>query len=266
MTRPPSGAWTRALAGDRDAFQEAVAPLQDELLDAARTMLHVQPDAGGTGSLDDGPAPDAAALTPEELVGEALVRAWERRDHFDADRLSFRAWMLGLQTRALARFTRQEALYTQGKSISLDAEVPANEGQDAVGEALYEFRQPFDVTTYGDLVAGSAPADIGTDGFSEAGIGGTGLDASDLDTSRLTDAQLGALRESDVSPVGRTALLLHDEFALPLDETAQILNASLKDTASALNLARVTLREAIGSAALPDDPSDAVDSYTGDPV
>ena len=44
------------------------------------------------------------------------------------------------------------------------------------------------------------------------------------------------------------------------------MDASLKDTAENLNLARASIRERIGSAPLPSDPDDAVDSYTGDPV
>lgn len=238
----PSDAWPQALAGDRDAFQAAVEPHQSRLLAAARRQIATEIAAGTL-------RPDA--LTPEELVGEALVKAWERRSRFDADQLSFRAWLLGLQTRALSRFARQEARYTQAKAVSLNEEVPANEDNDAVGEALYEFRQPFDVTTYADLIPGSTPVDIETGGG---------------DTAALTDDELAALDGASLDPDSRTAVLLHDEFDLSLSETAQILDASLKDTASTLNLARVTLREVAGSARVPDRASDARDSYTGDPV
>lgn len=238
----PSDAWTQALAGDRDAFQSAVAPHQSRLLAAARRQIQAEVAAGTL-------RPDA--LTHEELVGEALVQAWERRESFDDALLSFRAWLLGLQTRALARFARQESRYTTAKAVSLDEEVPANEDHDAVGEALYEFRQPFDVTTYADLIPGSTPVDI---------------EAGDGDTSPLSEAELAALDGASLDPDSRTAVLLHDEFELSLEETAQILDASLKDTASALNLARVTLREITGSARTPDRPSDARDSYTGDAV
>lgn len=250
MPTPPD-AWPQALAGDRDAFQAAVAPYHDRMMAAAARQIAAEEAAGTIRDRD---------LTPEELVGEALVQAWSRRDRFDAGRLSFRAWLLGLQTRALARFTQQERLYTQGKAVSLDEEVPANEDADAVGEALYEFRQPFDVTTYADLIPGSTPVDIGADGASDAGavdtLGDTVLSAGESD--RLADAGLDA--------TGRTAVLLHDEFELSLAETAQILDASLKDTAATLELARVTLRETAGSAPTPDRPRDARDSYTGDPV
>ena len=238
----PSDAWPQALAGDRDAFQAVVAPHQSRMLAAARRLIATEVAAGTL-------RPDA--LTHEELVGEALVQAWERRSQFDADRLSLRAWLLGLQTRALARFARQESRYTDAKAVSLDQEVPGNEDNDAVGEALYEFRQPFDVTTYADLIPGSTPVDI---------------EAGDGDTAALTDAELAALDGANLDPDSRTAVLLHDEFELSLAETAQILDASLKDTASALNLARVTLREIAGSIRPPDRPSDARDSYTGDAV
>lgn len=235
-------AWPQALAGDRDAFNAAVAPHQSRMMAVARRLVAAEVAAGTIREGD---------LTHEELVGEALVQAWERRDRFDAATLSFQAWLFGLQTRALARFARQEARYTRAKAVSLDEEVPANEDQDAVGEALYEFRQPFDVTTYADLIPGSTPVDI------EAGNG---------DTAALTADELAALDGASLDPDSRTAVLLHDEFELSLEETAQILDASLKDTASALNLARVTLRERTGSVQMADRPSDARDSYTGDAV
>ncbi len=241
MTAPPD-AWPQALAGDHDAFNAAVAPHQSRMMAVARRLIAAEVAAGTLRESD---------LTHEELVGEGLVQAWERRDRFDPEQLSFRAWLFGLQTRALARFARQESRYTRGKAVSLDEEVPANEDNDAVGEALYEFRQPFDVTTYADLIPGSTPVDI------EAGDGAT---------AALTDAELSALDGASLDPDSRTAVLLHDEFELSLEETAQILDASLKDTASALNLARVTLREITGSVQMTDRPSDAHDSYTGDPV
>lgn len=245
MPSPPmssSDTWLRALGGDRDAFHEAVAPYQPAMLAMARRMIAAE-TAAGTLREDD--------LTPEELVGEALVAAWNRRGRHDPAKLSPRAWLLGLQTRALARFAHQETRYTRAKAVSLDEEVPANEDADAVGESLYEFRQPFDVTTYADLIPGSTPVDI------ESGAG---------DVEALTEDELAALTDANLDPDGRTAVLLHDEFELSLAETAQILDASLKDTAAMLELARVSLREIAGSAPLPDDPSDAHDSYTGDPV
>lgn len=249
MYRPDEALWQRALDGDRDAFEEAVAPLQGDLLQFARRQIGLQRRLGQL-------KPDE--LTPEELFGDGLVIAYERRHRFDPKRMRLRAWLLGLQHRALVRTLQQEARYAARNAISLDEEVPQNESQDAVEEALYEFRMPFDVTTYEELIAGSAPADVeielGTDGHELAGL-------TDDERALLEAADL------DLPPAVRQVVLLHDEYRMNLAEVAQILDASLKDTAEALNLARTTLREQLGSRDdLGGDEDDAIDSYTGDPV
>ncbi|HIG73692.1 MAG TPA: RNA polymerase sigma factor [Bacteroidetes bacterium] len=234
--------WRRALDGDRDAFEESLAPFHDDLREAATRLLDLHRE---TGELNE------QSLNPEALVGETFVRAWENRTRFDSDRLSFRAWLLGVQHRALARFMRREARYTQAKGLSLNAEVPTTENDDAVEEALYEFRQPFEVVTYADIVAGSEPIDVD---FDPSG------------NEPLSDREREALTSAGLDTNVKEAVVLHDEFDLTVSEVAQILDASLKDTAENLNLARASVRERIGSAPLPSDPDDAVDSYTGDPV
>ena len=244
---PPADQWRRALDGDRDAFNKAVAPYQDALTDAANRQLHIQRD-------DIDGEPDAGSgidMTPEELVGETLVRAWENREGYDADGLSFRSWLLGLQTRALARFVRREERYARRKAISLDEELPTNEDQDAVEEGFYEFRQPFDVDTFEEIIPAVSPADPSVDGYREA-------DLSDEDRELLADATFrGAARQVTV---------LHDEFEVSLPEVAQIIDASLKDTAAMLNLARAGMLSRLGSIDDEHDDDPAVDSYTGDPL
>src|SRR5690606_15074174 len=131
--------------------KEAVSPPSGGASQSARRQIGLQRRLGQL-------KPDE--LTPEELFGDGLVIAYERRHRFDPKRMRLRAWLLGLQHRALVRTLQQEARYAARNAISLDEEVPQNESQDAVEEALYEFRQPFDVTTYEELIAGSAPADV----------------------------------------------------------------------------------------------------------
>ena len=252
----PSDAWTRALTGDRDAFNESVAPFQDTLLDAARRQIDVQRQ-NGVLSADD--------LTPEELVGETLVRAYDRRETFDAARLPMRAWLLGLQTRALMRLARQEAQYDDRTPISLDTPIPTGADTDAVEEAFYEFREPFDVLTYGDLVPGTIAADA-----DPVEQGTSDLTDDDDNPYGPTDGEApNALTEdAQADQIGRAhqALLLHDEFDLSLHEVARIFDASIKDVAENVSAARAGLLERMGSEpdASGDDP--AIDSYTGDPL
>ena len=242
--RPSADLWRRALDGDRDAFEEALAPHLDTLRRAADRQLAVERDL-----VSDEPLETPVDLTPDELVGETMVQAWDRRDRFDGHRMSFRAWLLGLQTRSLARVAQREARYARRKAISLDAEVPVNEGQDAVEEDFYEFRQPFDVDTYEEITASTEPEDV-------ALVLPDGL--SDDDRAALADASFDA----DAAQ----AVVLHDEFEVSLSEVAQILNASLKDAAAEMNLAREGMLARLGSIDDEHDDDPAVDSYTGDPL
>jgi RNA polymerase sigma factor (sigma-70 family) len=246
--------WADAVAGDRDAFEAAIAPFQDDLLAAARREIQTHRKNGDLLKQD---------LTPEELYGEALLAAYERRRAFDPERFTLRGWMIGLMHRTALTVASDEARYRLRKAFSLDQEVPDGTDDDTVQEQLYEFHQPDDITTFGELVAGTQPGDVEVAPDAE-------------DRARLSDEELDkldqAIDEGILSGTDRHVLLFHDEYELSISETAQILGASLQDTAAAVNGARASLRQYAGEAGgdanapLPDDPSDAVDSYTGDPV
>src|SRR5690606_16049127 len=111
--QPPEALWRRALDGDRDAFAEAVAPHRDVMIRAAQAIVATRKESGDLA--DD-------ALNPEELVGEALIRAFDGRHHFEKTSLGLRAWLLGVQRRTLDRLARDERRYTDRKAISLDEE------------------------------------------------------------------------------------------------------------------------------------------------
>ena len=252
----PSDAWRRALTGDRDAFNEALAPHNETLLSAARRQVKVQRRAGVL---------DRDDLTPEELVGETLVAAYDRRQSYDADHLPMRAWLLGLQTRTLQRLARAEALHDARTPISLDDPVPVDESLDAVEEAFYEFRMPFDAETYGDYVPGSIASDA-----SPAEQGTSDLTDDDDNPDGPTDGRApNALTpDAQADRLGRAAqaALLHDEFDLSLAEVASIFDESLKDTAENMNLARAGLLERMGSDRDYSGEDPATDSYTGSPL
>lgn len=238
---PSADLWTRALDGDRDAFEEAIDPHRDTLIDAARRKIAAREAEGQLA---------AGSLTAEELAGETLIRAFDGRDRYDADRMSFRAWLLGLQFRALNRLSDTERTYNEQKAISLDAPVPATDEQDAVEEDFYEFYQPFDVTTYEEMIPGQAPGDV------------------EIDPNRsLTQDELDYLESSGLSADQRQLVEFHDEFDLTLPEIAQIMEYSLQDTAEGLGEARVHLRQYIGSTDVENvTDDDPIDSYTGEPI
>jgi DNA-directed RNA polymerase specialized sigma24 family protein len=233
--------WQRARSGDRDAFEEAVAPHRDALLRASRTAIDA---LRASGDLRED------ALHPQELVGETLVRAFDGRDRYDPRRLGLRAWLLGLQQRALRRITSDEARYHNQKAISLDEEVPFNGRYDHVEESFYEFNDPFDVTTYEELIPAQTPMDVE---FHPHGP--------------LTEEERARLAEADISPQHRQVIELHDEFELSLSEVAQILERSLHDVAEDVGSARVHVRQWLGSTDVHDvTGDDSVDSYTGEPT
>lgn len=239
---PPAELWQRALDGDREAYEEALAPFRDLLLRAARRTIAARVADGGL---------NEHALQAEELADETFLRAFDGRHHFDPERMRFGAWLLGLQHRTLNRLARAEQDYDRQKAISLDEEVPTREEQDAVEEAFYEFHQPFDVTTYEEVIPGQQPDDVEIDPRGRS----------------LTQDELDFLESSGLSAEQRQIVEFHDEFELSLPEIAQILEYSLQDTAEALNEARVHLRQYIGSTdenAVADD--DPIDSYTGEPI
>lgn len=238
---PNADLWQRALDGDRDAFEEALAPHKDTLIDAARRKISAR--------LAEGDLRERM-LTPEELAGATLICAFDNRKRYNPDQMSLRAWLLGLQYRVLNRIVEDEQRYDTQKAISLDAEVPARDEEDAVEQDFYEFYQPFDVTTYEEMIPSTQPADV------------------EIDASRaLTQEEMDYLEEGGLLAEQRQIVEFHDEFELSLPEIAQIMEYSLQDTAEALGEARVHLRQYIGSTdannVAEDEP---IDSYTGEPI
>jgi RNA polymerase sigma-70 factor, ECF subfamily len=111
---PDAGVWERCMNGDRQAFQQLALPHLDELFAAAQRDLRYHVLLGDLRQHD---------LSPEELVGETLLRAWRDRLRKPAS-LGIRPWLLGLQFRVLTRIIRQERLLQRLVSTSLEAPAP----------------------------------------------------------------------------------------------------------------------------------------------
>lgn len=230
--------WQRALSGDAEAFEKAVEPHRDLLLRNARAAI-AERLATQEMNVDD--------ITAEELVGETLLRAFHGRKHYPGDRMALPVWLLALQRRALDRITADEAEYRDRKAISLGEEVPFREDFDAVEETFYEFGDPFDVTTYDELIPAQAPDDV------------------EIDTARpLTEEEMAYLESSGLDPRLRQVVELHDEFDLKIDDVARVLEQSLQDTAEDISAARVHVRQWLGSRSVHEYRDARTDSYTGD--
>lgn len=198
-----------ALKGDdKEAFEAAIAPHLDTLTAAARRDLQYYRRQGSIRAED---------FSPEEIVGEGLIHAWDRRDRFP-DRMSPRGWLLAVQHRALRGLVARQRRLNQEQIISLDAPVPTEgSSSDDTQEWFWEWYQPDQVNTWEEITPGSEPVDT------DLPVEGDYLDTLDEDQ--------------------RHVAVLHHEFEMPMEEVAFALGRSLNEMAEQLNGARTTLRE-----------------------
>ena len=194
--------WKAALRGDRAAFQATVAPHLEELLGAARRELSYRVALGNFGADD---------LTPEELVGEALLRAWQDRYRRPSS-LGVKVWLLALLFRVARDLARREAGLRRIPTESLEALVPPEPIYDD-DEEFWEWYQPDELTRWEDVV--EAPAMTPEE-----------MAAADERLTRTPD------------PRAREVFLLYELHRVPLSETALALGLSVTETARLLEEAR----------------------------
>lgn len=136
-----SALWRASLDGDEDAFELLVAPHLAELTSAAQRDLRYHVALGELREDD---------LTPEELVGETLLRGWRDRRRRPST-LALKPWLLGLQVRVLKRLVRKEQEARRLASVSLEARAPAAPVYDD-GEEFWEWYQPDEATRWEDVL------------------------------------------------------------------------------------------------------------------
>ncbi|MEE8405801.1 MAG: sigma-70 family RNA polymerase sigma factor [Acidimicrobiia bacterium] len=71
----------------------------------------------------------------EELVAEAIVKAWKRYDQFDAERGSERAWIFGIARNALIDMHRSSQRRLRLVTDKASAESSVDDGTDAFAES-----------------------------------------------------------------------------------------------------------------------------------
>ncbi|UKJ76499.1 RNA polymerase sigma factor [Azospirillum brasilense] len=188
--------WEAALRGDRAAFQAIVTPHLKELFEAARRELQYRVAIGDL-SPDD--------LTPEELAGEVLIRAWQDR-HRRPPGVGTRAWLLALLFRVVVDIVRREARFRNLAKVSLEARVPAEPVYDD-DESFWEWYQPDEMTRWEDVVQ---------------------------DRSSMTPEQAAAAAEAFtrlLDPRARHVFLLAEVYRVPLPKAAMALGLSVPEAA-----------------------------------
>ena len=194
--------WEAALGGDRAAFNKVVEPYLGELLDAARREVRYRVALGDLGPDD---------LSPEELVGETLARAWRDRRR-RPPLLAARAWLLALLFRVSENIVRKERRFRSLADVSLEGKVPPEPIYDD-DEEFWEWYQPDEMTRWEDVAA---------------------------EPTSLTPEEVVKAEESlrALAPRTRLVYVLHDVHHLTLGEVAQALGISADEAARCLAEAR----------------------------
>lgn len=187
-----------AQAGDQMAFETLVGPYRSELLVHCYRML---------GSLSDA----------EDLVQEALLRAWEKRETFTR-LVSYRAWLYRIATNLCLNALRN----APRRSLPQDTHPPSSPDSPLSPR----LREPIWLEPFPDTLL----ADQRSDPEDHA-----------LQRERLSLAFLVALQH--LTPIQRAILLLREVLEWPAAEVAEWLNLSVPSVNSALQRARRTLQE-----------------------
>jgi RNA polymerase sigma-70 factor, ECF subfamily len=159
----------------------------------------------------------------EDAVQDTLLRAWRRRDQFDARRGSLRQWVFGIAHNRCLDHLRA----APRRTLAMDVSPPARPGAP-VGRPVEAQRW---------VEPAVDPAD----------------EVARRDTVRL--AFIAALQH--LSPQQRAAVVLRDVLGFSAAEAANVLGSSVASVHSALARARRALAAARSTAADRFDPTDA---------
>ncbi|WP_234440760.1 RNA polymerase subunit sigma-70 [Streptomyces rimosus] len=199
----PHGVDAQAEAAVRDGDEEAFARLAERYRHELRVHCYRM-----LGSFTDA----------EDLVQEALLRAWHRRRGFEG-RATFRAWLYRIATNACL-----DALASPARSREIAVAVDGTGTATRSAPAEVTWLQPYPDA----LLDLAAPADGGPE-------------AAAIARETIELAFLAAIQH--LPPRQRAVLILRDVVGLPAAETAGALGLSTAAVKSALQRARATLRE-----------------------
>lgn len=203
---------------DEEAFRDLVQEHLPLMLRVARHELDYYVFEGYIGRQD---------LAPEDVVGDALIRAWTHLKQ-RPEEMSLRGWLLGISYRTVKRMAEKQRQYRNETAVSLDAPLPVDSESSDVQESFWEWYQPDENLTWEDVVPAVEPVDLE-------------IPLYDVRDTLALDPDL------------RHVLMMHDEFAVPINEVAIAMNRAVVETAELVDQARASLRERL-AASEPNGP------------
>ena len=199
--------WRKIVEGDKEAFDRLVESEMANLLQAAKHEIAYYESVG------DYP-PDF--MTPEELVAEAMIRAWDNREK-KPEGMEPRAWLYAMLFRAADVIAEQQREIRKHEALSLEQEVPdAPLVFDPVyddDEEFYEWYQPDEARKWEDVIG-----------------------AIDLEPDLLIEAVESAPQRLEVKE--RRAAMLYCRFGFNLEQTCRILEEKPEKVAGFIEKAK----------------------------
>ncbi|MEU0541403.1 sigma-70 family RNA polymerase sigma factor [Nocardia sp. NPDC005978] len=153
----------------------------------------------------------------EDLVQETFLRAWRKRDTFQG-RSTFRAWLYRIATNACLDFLARNPRQPRGSRVA------ATSGTSSQSPDAIPWLQPYPDR----MLERAAPSEAEPD-------------AAVVAKETIELAFLVAIQY--LPPKQRAVLILRDVLGWPASETSDLLEVSVASVNSALQRARVTLKE-----------------------
>ncbi len=208
MTGPD---WENIVEGDRKAFDAFVESEMSGLLEAAKHEIAYYEDVG------DFPP---RYMTPEELVGEAMIQAWDHRAKKPKS-MSPRAWLFAMLFQAADKLAERRREIQAHEALSTEQKIPDDPlVLDPVyddDEEFYEWFQPDEALKWEDVI----PSDV------------------------IAPEQLLAVCESEparLKPEERRAALLYFRLGFSMEEVCRVLGKPVEETGRLLERARDAVR------------------------
>ncbi len=203
--------WEKVVKGDKAAFDALAEKEMAGLLEAAKHEVAYFEDVG------DFPP---RYMTPEELVGAALIQAWDNRAK-KPESMEARAWLYAILFDAADKLAARRRDIQKHETLSTDQVIPddplvldPNYDDD---ESFYEWYQPDEALKWEDVIASRAiaPEEL-------------------ISLCESAPAKLGKLE--------RRAALLHFRLGFSIEQVCRVTHKPVKDIAALLESARGKLR------------------------